>query len=277
MKQYLLLACSIISINTFAQKDKSAAILKKGQELTIIDSGKMEMTMMMPMVNTSTITTYKVKVIDVDAKNYTVTNTITKLVVNGTMMGQPTAFDSDKSEDKTSESGSGYAAILEKVDTILIDIKTGAGKSINPERVPDFNPGDGLQDMMTGAAVNSGPGTAASIFFVAPVELKTGSTWTDSSTNEGIKTTTIYKVENIAKGMATISANGVIEGSTSMEAQGQSMDMKMKTVSKGTFLVDTRTNLVKKRSASAEIDGSMDMSGQSMPFTSKTGAEISYQ
>ena len=275
MKQYLLASCLLLSAAANAQKSTSPA-LKKGQELTIVTANKMTIDMMMPMINNST-TTYKLKVLEVDAKNYTVTNTVTRLLVDGSVMGQTIAFDSDKKEDRESENGKQFGAALNKTDTFLIDIRTGEGKDLSPEKNADGNPGDGLQGMMTGAMQNSGAATASSIFFVIPGEIKAGTTWTDSSTAEGIKTINTYKIDKIDNGVATISSAGSADGNSSMEAEGQSMEMKMKTVTTGTLTVDIKTNLVKKRSNNANIEGSMEVSGQAIPFTSKTTIESEYK
>jgi len=275
MKQYLLASCLLFSAAVNAQKN-TAASLKKGQEITIITANKMNIDMMMPMINNST-STYKIKVLDVDAKNYTVTSTLTKLLVDGSMMGQTIAFDSDKKSDMESDNGKEFGAMVNKTDTLLIDIKTGEGKDISPERNTEKNPGDGLQNMITGAGQNTGAATASSIFFVIPGEVKAGATWTDSSTAEGIKTVNTYKIDKIENGIATISSIGTANGSSSMEAEGQSMEMKMKTTTTGTIIIDTKTNLVKKRSNVADIDGSMEVMGQTMPFTSKTSIESEYK
>ena len=275
MKQYLLASCLLFSAAVNAQKN-TAASLKKGQEITIITANKMNIDMMMPMINNST-STYKIKVLDVDAKNYTVTSTLTKLLVDGSMMGQTIAFDSDKKSDMESDNGKEFGAMVNKTDTLLIDIKTGEGKDISPERNTEKNPGDGLQSMITGAGQNTGAATASSIFFVIPGEVKAGATWTDSSTAEGIKTVNTYKIDKLENGIATISSIGTANGSSSMEAEGQSMEVKMKTTTTGTIIIDTKTNLVKKRSNVADIDGSMEVMGQTMPFTSKTSIESEYK
>ncbi|MCP9752283.1 DUF6263 family protein [Ferruginibacter sp. HRS2-29] len=275
MKQYLLVSCLLLSAAANAQNN-NAAILKKGQELTIVTANKMTIDMMMPMTNNST-STYKIKVLEADAKNYTVTSTLSKLVVDGSMMGQTIAFDSDKKEDRESDNGKEFASSLDKTDTLLIDIKTGEAKDLSPERNAGSNPGDGLQGMITGAAQNTGAATVSSIFFVIPGEVKAGATWTDSSAIEGIKTINTYKIEKIDNGVATISTVGSANGSSNMEAQGQSMEMKMKTTTTGTITVDTKTSLVKKRSNAANIEGSMNAMGQDIPFTSKTTIESTYQ
>lgn len=273
MKQYLLGACLVFATGAYAQKT-TAPVLKKGQELIITTVNKMNVDMMMPMINNST-TTYKVKVLDVDAKNYKVLSTVTKLVVDGSMMGQSIAFDSDKKEDVNSDLGKEFGSTVNKSDTFLIDIQTGAGKSLSPEKPADA--GDGLQGMMTGAMETSGVATVSSIFFVIPGEVKAGSSWTDSSSVEGIRTVNNYKIEKINDNLVTISTTGNADGSSTMEAQGQSMEMKMKTVSSGTIVVDTKTNMVQKRTNIADIDGSMDLGGQSMPFSSKTTIETVYK
>jgi hypothetical protein len=275
MKQYLLASCLLFSAAVNAQKN-TAVSLKKGQEITIITANKMNIDMMMPMTNNST-STYKIKVLEVDAKNYTITSTLTKLLVDGSMMGQTIAFDSDKKSDMESDNGKEFGAMVNKTDTLLIDIKTGEGKDISPERNTEKNPGDGLQSMITGAGQNTGVATASSIFFVIPGEVKAGAGWTDSSTAEGIKTVNTYKIDKIENGIATISSIGTADGSSSMEAEGQSMEMKMKTTTTGTIILDTKTNLVKKRSNVADIDGSMEVMGQTMPFTSKTSIESEYK
>ncbi len=272
MKKTLLVLALFNASISFAQKD---AGLKKNQEITITTSTRQTIDMGMQMTNNTSITS-KVAVLDVNAKDYTIVNTNTKVVMDGNMMGQAINYDSDKKEDRESQIGQQFDGILNTKDTVLLDIKTGKGRSVSPEKLTSEK-GNSLQTMMVGAAESSGIATASSILFIIAGDKKAGTQWTDSSTIEGMKNTTTYKIESISGNIATISSDGTIEGSSSMDMQGQSFDMTIKTKMIGTLLLDITTNLVKKRNNTAEVEGSIDMMGQSMPFTSKTVIESVYQ
>jgi hypothetical protein len=228
-------------------------------------------------MTTKSTSTNKVAVLAVDSKNYTLSNTVDKFLFNGNMMGREIKYDSDKKEDRESEEGKQFGALVGKTDTVLIDVKTGLVADDKAKAGSEVTESDNPMAGMMGGMSEGNAAIAGSIIFKIPVAIKKGNTWKDSSDIKGMKANTTFFIDDVSNGVATVSSKGTVKGTASMEAQGNNMDMTMDTKTEGKIWVDVKTNLVKKRSNVADISGSIDIAGQSMPFTSKTTTESSYQ
>lgn len=259
-----------------AQKNKAGSIispvLKKGQQITISSVTTQAMDMGMQITNNTTML-HKISVLDVGAENYTLSSTLVKITANGSGMGQETTYDSDKEEDRKSEAGQQFSGLLDQSDTVLVSIKSGIGKEKDPRS--DDDKANLMQSFMSGGA--SSAATASSILFVVPVELKEGNKWSDSTSNEGIKSVTNYTVGKTFNDVVTINTAGTVTGTTTMEMQGNNLEMTLDTKVAGTVLVDGKTWLVQKRNNVADMTGTIDIMGQSMPFSSKTTIETIYK
>ena len=85
-----------------------------------------------------------------------------------------------------------------------------------------------------------------------------------------------YTLKSIVDGVATVQLFATMQGSSSLETQGMQMDMSMSSKTEGEIMVDTKTSLVKKRSSVMDLEGTIDMMGQSVPMTSKAVVTITY-
>ena len=273
MKKTLLILSIFTSAVSFAQ---TTIPLTKGKQIKITTVTNQNIDMGMQMSTTSTMVN-KIDVLNVDAKNYTLGNTLTKFLFNGNMLGKETTYDSDKAEDRTTEEGKQFSQMLDKTDTVLVDVETGTAIKDDIQKVDVSEADNPMSSMMSGMSAGSGNAVAGSILFKIPGAVAKGKTWTDSSTIENMKSIMVYAIEKIENGVATVSSKGSVKGTSSMELQGNSFDMTLNTKIDGTILVDTKSFLVQKRSNVADINGNIDMMGQSMPFTSKTTTESSYQ
>ena len=261
-----------------AQKDNHL-VLAKGQKITAVSTTSVDadMSMGMQMKNVSS-TTNVLDVISEDAKNYTISNMLTKLKISMDAMGQQTNYDSEKPEDKDSEMGKVASKKINTRDTILIDKMTGDiiedRKNNSPERADESNP---LMGMMESMGNSDGSAVAEGAFFIISKEKKAGDTWTDSTSDKNIKTVKTYTIKSIDKSIATILVNGTISGDTVTEMQGSSVSFSMNTKSTGEMVVDIKTGLVNKITNTADITGNIEVMGQSMPITSKATSSVIYQ
>ncbi len=273
MKKILSLLFATASLSTgFTQ----TATLSKGKQIIIVTSLDQNIDMGMQMTTKST-STNKVAVISVDSKNYTVSNTVDKFLFNGNMMGKEIKYDSEKKEDRDSEEGKQFGALVGKTDTVLIDIATGVAADNKKKSTSEVTEAENPMAGMMGGMSEGNAAIAGSIIFKIPAPIKKGNTWKDSTDIKGMKANTTFVIEEITNGVATVTSKGTVKGTATMEAQGNSMDMTMDTKTDGKIWVDIKTNLVKKRTNVADISGSIEVGGQSMPFTSKTTTESTYQ
>jgi hypothetical protein len=218
--------------------------------------------------STNTITTTNsIKVTAVGEKNFKATSTVTRMVMDGEMMGQSMKFDSDKKEDMDGQMGQMFGASVNKPSDINIDKADGKITETSSEEKKE-----GMMGSMSGES-NAG----GSAFFVIPIGKKVGDKWTVSSDNDGIKSVKNYELQSLKENMATVSISSTNKGTTTKEANGMSMEMTIDTKGTGTMIVDTNTGLVKQINMDDETTGSMEVMGQSIPLNKKSKTVVTFE
>ncbi|MEO7523147.1 MAG: DUF6263 family protein [Ferruginibacter sp.] len=281
MKKIFFLLPMFFAIHSFAQKEGNIS-LKKGQTITAVSSvsANTDMGMGMSMKNSSTSTNI-LSVIDDQDKMYKLSNTITKLKISMDMMGQPTSYDSEKAEDKTSDIGKELSGKLNMPDTVMLDKKNGTviiNKMDSPERTDkadDDNPLAGLFNSMGGEV--DGNAAIEGAFFVLPSGKKSGDSWTDSITMNKVTKVKSYSIKSMDNNIATIIVKSKTNGEGETEMQGSNVTYIMTTNITSEMTVDIKKGLVSKNSSEIEIVGSIDVMGQTMPISSKGNSSITYQ
>lgn len=277
MKRSLFVLALLLSSAAEAQKIS----LKKGQQITITTSTTQDVDMMAMglQMKSSMGSTSTIDATGADNENIITSYKTVKLNLSIDAMGQQINYDSDKPEDRDSEMGKNVADKLNKEVVVLLNKNTGkaslqdtAAKS--PEKPDATNPLAGIMDSFGSAAEDAIVETA---FLIIPAGKKKGDTWMDSTIKEKMKDVRTYTLKSINNGLATISLASKMEGSSSMESQGMQMDISLSSVSVGDVIVDTKTALVKKRSSTTDLTGSMEVMGQSIPMTSKAVMTIEYK
>jgi len=268
MKRICVLFLPLVSIAAFAQSGKIA--LKKGQHFVVESKtdGNVTQEMMGQSMEMTIGTTTKMKADVKDSKdnNYTITQTITNIKSNFSGMGQEKTFDSDKKEDLDGEAGAIYKDKLNVPKDIVV---TSEGKSIvnitdTSKKGGDANPMAAMMDMMGGGQDNA----AATLFLVIPAGKKVGDTWQDSTSNDGVKLKRTYTLNSIANKEASVSVNGILDISKTMQVQGMDMNMVMASKIISTSLVDVASNIQKENKSTTTVTGTIDVMGQSVPVKS---------
>lgn len=227
----------------------------------------------MGQMKNNTASTAVLEVKDADNKNYNAVYKLAKFSMSFDAMGQQQSYDSEKIEDKDSEMGKSLGNNIGKEIKLTID--KNSGKAVKEETaMPEKkeadadNPLVGMMDML--GAKDTETAIAESVFFLLPSGKKAGDSWTDSTnTAENMKGIKRYTVKSITENIATISIFSEVKGQQNIELQGMQVDINIFAKSEGEILVDTRNSLLKKSSKVADITGTMDLMGQSMPLTSK--------
>jgi hypothetical protein len=275
MKIVFLAIAMLSATGSFAQKD-SKIKLTRGQKITVMTNNSMDADMGMSMKNASS-TKNEIIVLDATADHYTVSNTITSMNLSLDMMGQQTTYDSNNAADRDSEMGKAVSQKINKPDTLQLSALTGA--LINNNKKTDAvdesaNPMSGMME----ALGNNGDDLAVSnAFFIIPEGKKAGDSWSDSTTEKGMKIVKSYTLKSVEKDIATINLTGKTDGTTETEMQGMQLQININSKLNGEMQVNTNTSLVAKKTLTTDLTGSIEVMGQSTPITSKSTVTISYQ
>lgn len=255
----LLLNCGI----SFAQNSYGIK-LKKGQTITLNSVVNSETEMQMGAMKNDINTTIKLNVVDENAETYTLNSSIAQMKMNMDGMGQNMSYDSEKPEDKDSQVGQAMGDKLKKVDTYILDKKTGKTTKVKKEGGEEEAEGMGM------FSAGDDEGAANTAFFILPEGKKIGDTWTESSVSKGITTNKTYTLKSITQDVATIDVTGTITGTKEQEANGMTMSITMNNKISEQMLVNINLGLVTKVNNTTDGTNSMDMMGQQMEMTIKS-------
>ena len=272
MKKVLFVFLSMISISAYCQTTTGKISVKKGQHFVVesTSDGTVNQEMMgqsMEMkIGSSTKLNADIK--EVKDNGYTITQTLTSVKSKFSGMGQEKSFDSDKKEDLNGEAGALYKDKFNVPKDVMVSKE---GKNIvgtdtaATSKKQDPNPMAAMMDMMGGGQDN----VATALFLVIPAGKKAGDTWMDSTSNDGVKMNRTYTLNSIKNKEAAITINSVININKTMQMQG--MDMNAVMVSKiiSAVLVDVESNIQKENKSTTDVNGTIDVMGQSVPITSK--------
>ena len=264
MKKLLSIAFLLCCGASFAQNSNGIK-LKKGQTITLNSVVNSETEMQMGAMKNDYNTTIKLNVVDENAETYTLNSSIAQMKMNMDGMGQNMSYDSEKPEDKDSQMGQAMGDKLKKVDTYILDKKTGKTTIVKKEGGEEEG---GMGGGMFSISDEEGVPNAA--FFILPAGKKIGDTWTESTVSKGITTAKTYTLKSIAQDVATIDVTGTITGTKEQEAGGMTMSITMNNKIAEQMLVNINVGLVTKTTNTTDGTNSMDMMGQQMEMTIKS-------
>lgn len=205
--------------------------------------------------------TYKIAVKNKSGENYSLTNTLSHIAMDMSMMSQQVNFDSDKKEDMDGEIGSALKSYINQPKDLQID---KSGKIISE---------DSTDTSATGIAkrlnfAQTGYGTQLA-FLALPANAKVGSSWIDSSNDDGISRTTNYTIKDISGGIANISFSGEVSTDATMEQNGMEISTKTKGKVTGEEKVDVKTGIIQSSTSTGDASGTVTAMGQDFPTTAK--------
>ena len=267
MKKIALCVSALILLVTSFAQSSGKIVLNKGQKFIQETSGNVLITQeMMGQSMESKIdmkSTNTIEVIDVKDTSYSLSNTITKMKMNMSAMGQDMNYDSEK-EDNDSSISRGMSKVLNNPRKVDIS-KTG--KPINST---ENNVTDSGANAMAGLQYLMGNSDA---FQTIPSKASAGYSWQDSVSKDDTKLNTTYTVKELKGNDVTVSVKGTVQVNQDTEVH----DMKFTTHSTGAFtgelIVDRKTGVVKQRNNTVETTGTIDIMGQQIPITTKVATE----
>lgn len=264
IKRYFTLLCIAALATGAAQAQKIA--VSKGLKVEMVSN--MKMTMSLEMMgqnidnNTETSNTTQVELKEVNPSTYLFLNTVTKMLLHTSAMGQEVNFDSDKKEDLDGPMGASMKNVLNVPQEVVVDKQ---GKVV--ERKGDTTSG-GINDMMnmSGSLLKGQPYPVLATLPGHPV--KTGDTWTDSTGSPAtFKAVTAYTIKSISKDEVVVDFTSQVAKKGTTEQQGMQIDLDMSGTVKGSSSYEAATGILKKNDSVSAIKGTMGIMGQSAPMS----------
>jgi hypothetical protein len=281
MKKTLLVAFIAISVNSYSQKVTGKLNFPKNQKFEMVTETNKSATMeLMGQSMESTVNSTMTEVFDItgtDGSGASIEHKVKHLVFTANGMGNSQSFDSEKEDDRKGEMGKIMEKSLKNKYTMSVD----AFGKVTSIKLDDDNP-NGKQDQKTDAMAELAstqlglklglpkPGDA-SIFKILPdKEIAVGDSWTDSSSGNGQKRTTVYTVKSITDKEVTLDYTEDININTTQEIMGTQASMKSDDKVTGQIIIDKATGLLKQRTATMNTNATMEAQGMSIPSTGKT-------
>ncbi|MGN6541201.1 MAG: DUF6263 family protein [Ginsengibacter sp.] len=267
MKKITLLFTAAICFSTAMSAQTNATLqLAKGQKYQVDNkmesSSSTEMQGQTMETKANIASTYSIVVNDKTGDNYNLTNTISRIVMNMSMMGNEINFDSDKKEDMSGQMGEGLKDYINHPQNVVMD---QSGKIINQPGTTDSSASQIAKQLNFAA---SGYG-AQMTFLALPKNVKPGTSWTEKTDDNGITRTTNYTIKDVSGNIATITFTGTVATDTKMEQQGMEIATKTSGKFSGEEKVNSKTGVIQSSNTVADASGTVSAMGQDFPTSSK--------
>lgn len=285
MKKILLIASISLSLNGFAQKVNGKLNFQKGQKLEMVTETKKTNAMelmgqtMETTVNSTVTEVFDIE--DVNDGNATIEHKIKRMVFKAEGMGNTQSFDSENEEDRKGEMGKLMEKSLKNKYKMTVD---ASGKIVSVT-ADDDNPNsdkkseaDAMADLASaqlGLSLALPKPGDASIFKILPrAAVGQGDTWTDSTSANDQKITTVYKVNSITATDIILDYTSDVSINTTQQIMGTDASIKADDKVTGQITLDKATGLLKQKTASIDSKATMEAQGMSIPSTGKTTVTV---
>jgi hypothetical protein len=286
MKKVSVSILAIISYTLiFSQSPKltpaftAKIILTTGQKITVESNVTIEANLSMGMeLSSNSVSENYLEVKNSTDKNYTISNTLTKLKVDMNMMGQSTNYDSEKKAENNSDIAKTFDEKLNNPVDIIIDNTTGMAipddKKENKKGEDQENQMQGLLNMFAESTDNA---VVSAAFELIPFGKKVGDIWSDSTVAKDIKTINTYTLKSVTNNEAVIQLDAFSTAVSKLDMQDMEIEFKSNSKTSGEITTDISSGKVKKRVAKADITGSFQLMGQDVPITANASSTSIYK
>ncbi len=277
---YSTLVTLFIAASAFAQSGASNKLkLTNGQKIIVESATHIEASFGMGMeLNSNSTAVNSLQVKNISEKTSTVSNTLTKMKVDMNLMGQANNYDSENKDGNNADMAKIFDERLNKTTDVDIDNNTGSPveqkKIVAPKDTEGGNPADDLMKMFSNT---SDDGIVAGAFEIIPAGKSIGDKWSDSVDVKDMKTVRTYTLKSISGNEAVIQLDIAVKAVNMLNFQEMEFEIKSDTKSTGEIITDITTGVVKKRTSTSDISGSLQMMGQDMPITAKTTSTLIYK
>ncbi|MGZ5246961.1 MAG: DUF6263 family protein [Flavitalea sp.] len=276
MKRIFVVVSMFSVMTVSAQSVSTKTSLVKGQQIEqtskVIANITQEMMGQSMEIKMETNSNGLVEVKDVSADGYTVANTVKRVVMNMSAMGNEQNFDSDKKEDLDGPIGQ---TVKDKIG-VSREYKLNKDGVITGLPVTEKKEGDNsmMGGVMSGAMEDELLGNTYSALIAIPAAgVKVGDTWNDSTITKENKVRNTYTLKQVNGTDAVVDVKGTLVVDREMEQQGMAMQMAMNGTITGELTFDTKSGVIKSRKQNTKATGSIEVAGQSVPLTLDTTAE----
>lgn len=273
-KIILFITVSLFSATGIFAQNNGTLNLSKGQkyavENKVTTTSTADMQGQSMETNADVTSTYAIEVNDVADNNYNMTNKIAAIKMNMSSMGQNMSFDSDKKEDMDGDVGSSLKSYINQPKAVVMD-KSGniiIAKQTDSAKGNDASSQTAMILKQMGDPEQEGYG-AKMTFMPVPKKAKTGTTWKDSTSTDGVTRVTNYTVKEINGNTATVSISGTETRDTKMQMNGMEIGTKTNGKFSGEETVDTTTGVILQNNTTADASGTVSAMGQEFPIVVK--------
>jgi hypothetical protein len=194
---------------------------------------------------------------------------ITAVKTDVEMMGQEMSYDSQNPEDGSQEMGEQVKSMMKNPIKITLDangvITTIKGNE-KFEAANSNNAGGGLEK-----------GELLDVFFKVSKTVNLNDTWEDKVDTKEEKISSKYTYKSFENGIATIEQISTMNLDQKMEQMGMTMYSKQEGTMVITYTVDVNTLLIKSKTSTIILKGTIDAGGRSMPMSSFVQSTETFQ
>lgn len=287
MKKIFLAAAVLISLQGLAQNFTPRVKLTPGKKYRVINISKgsmvqeaMGQSMEIPME----LSNYCELVVKspTDAGGYRLSNSINRMVIFISLMGQEMSYDSDKKEDRDSDMGKSLNGLLNQTTTFDINsfgrvIESSVVKPAAPNT--DIDMANPLLKML-GVGADLGGASAAVNIFAADATLQPGQSYTDTSGSdaaEKISSSFTYTLTGVQDGIASFTISGKTTLAKELDMQGMQATVNTSTTITGDMQVNAATGLLIKKTVNMAVKGNTEMAGMQIPQSGNTVVTVTVE
>lgn len=210
--------------------------------------------------NANITSTYTIEVKSKAADNYDLSSTLSHIVMSMNMMGQDIKFDSENQDDMNGPFGSALKDYINQPKDLKMD---------NSGKVSTDSEDTAFSEIAKRLHLEQNAFGTQLAFLPLPDGIKTGDSWTENSSNDGISKTTNYTIKDISGDVATVSFTTVDSVKSSMEQNGMEISVTTTGKSAGEEKVNIKTGVIQSSSYKGDASGTVSAMGQDFPMSTK--------
>ncbi len=230
-------------------------------------------------MNSSSVQFNTLQVISSINDNYSITNTLTKMKVDFSMMGQNNSYDSEDKNKSNDELSGALGEKINKPVEVTIDSRTGLAvkkeEEKNKKNDDDIsNPAAGLLDVFGDASDDA---VVSAAFEVIPRGKLVGESWADTTKKKDFQEIRTYTLKSLDGDHAVLEVTTVTNAINKMEFQGTEFEIKTNATTKAEIITNKNTGIVKERKSTTDVTGSFQLMGQDMPISATVKTNSIYK
>jgi len=214
-------------------------------------------------------TTFSYDVSATTAQGATAEIKITAVKTEAEMMGQEMSYDSQNPEDGSQEMGEEVKSLMKNPIKITLDANGLITSVKGSEKL------EASSNKITGGELEKGE--LLDVFFKVSKTVNLNDTWEDKVDTKEEKISSKYTYKSFENGIATIEQISTVNLDQKMEQMGTTMYAKLEGTMVNTFTFDVNTLLIKSKTSTTVLKGTIDAGGRSMPMSSFVQATETFQ